>query len=63
MSDENDIPIFFSTGPYDFHDDELENIDVIDGLKSLNFEDDWEQIEEILNRYATNHFNEQGHRK
>lgn len=62
MSDEN-IHIFFSTGPYDFHDDELENIDVIDGLESLNFEDDWEQIEQILNRYAMNHFNKQGERK
>lgn len=52
--DENNLHIVFSTGPYDYHERELEKIDVIDGLESFSFEDDWVEIEARIDDYLKN---------
>lgn len=61
--DEGSLHIVFSTGPYDYHERELEKIDVIDGLESFSFEDDWVEIEARIDDYLKKNLNKEKHMK
>jgi len=59
MMNGEEIRIVFSTGPYDYGDDELEDITIIDGLEKLSF-DDIDELEELTKQYIEETFKNKG---
>lgn len=56
MMNGEEIRIVFSTGPYDYGDDELEDITIIDGLEKLTF-DDIDELEDLTKKFIEESFN------